>query len=278
MSSPPPAAAALVVGVYLRYLRCRAGKVQQDAADATGCSVATISRMERAEALPPEGDLGTLLRLYNRYSAWELEGLKHLLAQARPRQACHRAGDVAPGWRVRLFGVEREAISMRVYSSLMVPGMFQAPAYAQALVRRHGGLIVDPDLSAVTARPAPRGHPSGCRVEIVLEEAALRSATWGPGVVAGQCWWLRRAADLEQVEVRFLSPEQGLSVPPGNLAELTLPGGQLLFVQESLAVDDSNSGDSSLHTVLDGLWAQAGSAEEGLAVLREIEDRCGEEE
>ncbi|MGX8903934.1 Scr1 family TA system antitoxin-like transcriptional regulator [Streptomyces netropsis] len=159
----------------------------------------------------------------------------------------------------------------------MVPGMFQTPAYAQALIRRHGGLIVDPDLSAVTARPVPRGHPSGCRVEILLEEAALRSASWGRGVVAGQCWWLRRAAGLGQVEVRFLSPERGLSVPTGNLTELTLPGGEALFVQESLAVGYSTAGDGSLHSMLDGLWVQAGSAGAGLAVLREFEDRCGEE-
>ncbi|MEW2578866.1 Scr1 family TA system antitoxin-like transcriptional regulator [Streptomyces syringium] len=186
---------------------------------------------------------------------------------------------MAPGSRVRLPGVEREATEMRAYSSLMVPGMFQTPAYAQALVRRHHGLIRDPDLSAVTARPAPQGPPSGCRVEILLEEAALRSATWGPGVVAGQCWWLRRAAELEQVEVRFLSPERGLSLPPGNLTELTLPGGQPLFVQESLAVEYSNPADGSLHTMLDDLWAQAGSADAGLAMLArsEIEDRCGEQ-
>ncbi|WP_370417342.1 Scr1 family TA system antitoxin-like transcriptional regulator [Streptomyces sp. QH1-20] len=277
MSSPPPAA-ALVVGAYLRYLRCRADKVQQNAADATGCSVATISRMERAEAPPPEGELVTLLRLYKRYSAWELEGIERLLAQSRFPQACHPVGDVAPGRLARLLAVEREAMEMRVYSSLMVPGMFQTPAYAQALIRPHGGLIVDPDLSAVTARPVPRGHPSGCRVEILLEEAALRSASWGRGVVAGQCWWLRRAAGLGQVEVRFLSPERGLSVPAGNLTELTLPGGEALFVQESLAVGYSTAGDGSLYSVLDGLWAQAGSAEAGLALLREIEDRCGEEE
>ncbi|MEV4868608.1 Scr1 family TA system antitoxin-like transcriptional regulator [Streptomyces syringium] len=275
MSSPPPAA-ALVLGAYLRYLRCRVGKAQQDAADATGRSVAMISRMERAKVRPHQEDLATLLRLYNRYSTWELEGLEHLLAQARTRRASDPAGDVAPGWRVRLAGVERQATGMRVYSSLMVPGMFQTPAYAQALARRHHGLIRDPDLSAVTARPAPQGHPSGCRVEILLEEAALRSATWGPGVVAGQCWWLRRAAELQRVEVRFLSPERGLSLPPGNLTELTLPGGQPLFVQESLAVEYSNPADGSLHTMLDGLWAQAGSADAGLAMLREIEDRCGE--
>ncbi|MFC4561791.1 helix-turn-helix domain-containing protein [Nocardiopsis mangrovi] len=151
-------------GSELRRLRDLAGLTQGDLANMVNYSTPLISGWERGTRRPKRRHIevldvglatgGALLALWDE------------LSDTRP---------IPDSWKSFL-KLEREAVEIREYQPLLIPGLFQSPGYAGALMARDG---YHPDESTPEEQVALRMARLGelrrdTRLWAVVEETALR--------------------------------------------------------------------------------------------------------
>lgn len=108
----------------------------------------------------------------------------------------------------RLYGMEHGAQSIRSYDSLIVPGLLQTEAYAQALIS--ADVMIRPvqvdQLVAIRMRRQQRLRgPDRVELTAVIGEATLLQQTGGPRVLRGQLEHLVALIDeLDTLDVRVI--------------------------------------------------------------------------
>jgi len=96
----------------------------------------------------------------------------------------------------------------RIYESDIIPGLFQTPAYARAVMRRVAAFHEIPDDidEAADVRIARQRviHESGHQISVVLEQGALHARTPTPGLMLEQLHHLAHQADLPSVSLGII--------------------------------------------------------------------------
>lgn len=181
-----------------------------EAIQSLGWSSATkLTRAERNEwKFPKRADVEALLDLY------EVEGEEraHLLSltkEARGRSDWHEYADLFPG---SLPDLEAEAVRIRTYESVLIPGLLQTPGYAEAVSR--ASQVVPPEQieRKVASRMARRGvldAPNGPLLTAVIDEPALRKVVGSHTVMAEQLRFLAGVAAHYKVTLLVLADESG---------------------------------------------------------------------
>jgi transcriptional regulator with XRE-family HTH domain len=107
--------------------------------------------------------------------------------------------EVAAEWLGRWVSVERRATSLLTFEPLVIPGLFQTPEYARAVLRlgKETGLDLEAQISERLDRQdiLDREDPRPPLFHAILDEAAIRRPVGGPKTMSDQ---LLRVAELAQ--------------------------------------------------------------------------------
>lgn len=199
-------------GSRLRRFRNREGWALEKAASELHVSKSTLSRLELAQSLPPEGFSQIADRVY-RTAGWfeELEQLLRL--EIHPDQFRHR------------MACEARARSIVEYAGMMVPGLLQTEAYARALFVAHNPMASEQEIQRLVdarlSRQERLRSDNPPLYSVILDEASVRRSFGGPGVMRAQVAYL-----IDQVE----RPNGVIQLLPFSHGDHALPGGTLTLM------------------------------------------------
>jgi hypothetical protein len=197
------------LGIELRRLRERAGYTAVEACAPIDARGPKLSKIEngRQGATPDE------VRMLCEFYRTGVEQRDHLvaLAEQRPRRR-RRAGqrDTVPDWFRRFLALEWDATEIRTYHVDVVPGLLQTQDYARAVIRawepEADERLVDRQVETRMKRQEVLqrdGRPTP-RLEVVLNECALRHLVGSTAVMRAQLRHLARMSKRPNITVRVL--------------------------------------------------------------------------
>jgi transcriptional regulator with XRE-family HTH domain len=188
----------------IERLRHDSGLSMEAAAKQLGWSVSKLYRLENGRSKISTDDLADMLDLYGVRSP-RREALIQLGRDARRRGWWTAYADIFTGSYIAM---EAEASSIRV-NAHMIPGLFQTPGYARAVITGTRPKIsaeeAERRVAARTARQdALFSRPDPPEVHVILDEAVLHREVGGPAVMARQLAALSEAMTRPQIVLQVL--------------------------------------------------------------------------
>jgi transcriptional regulator with XRE-family HTH domain len=234
----------------LRALRAERGLSLDEAAEASGLSPATISRIENREVKPLLKNVRLLLQAYEA----PRDDAERLITWTRRIDTkgwwtTHGGGDLlVPPFR-DLLALEEAATTKMSFEALAVPGLFQVEAYAQAILATGR-----PDLSAeevaelVRLRLDRQMHSSHLEFTAVILEEVLLRPVGGAEVMIQQLQRLASTSTGEQPQTRVRVIPLDLGAHPGvdgpfSILSFPAPDEDVVFVPSASGeefVEDPN--------------------------------------
>jgi transcriptional regulator with XRE-family HTH domain len=186
---PSPTAQHRRLVVELARLREACGMSRQEAAARIGAAAISVFRYEKGLSRPQPAHVAALMDAYGITGARRDE-LIQFAKDARKRGWWHRHRDTfKPGFDV-FIGLEAEAAILRAYEAQVVPGLLQTERYAHAIItatamgeRLHD---IDRRMAVRMHRQALLSGPDPVRLNMILDEAALRRTVAGPEAMRDQ--------------------------------------------------------------------------------------------
>ena len=198
------------LGALLRKLRTEHGLTVEQAAGRLLFSMSKLSRMETDHGVATLRDIRDLCDLYGVTDEAERDHMTHLAVEGRQ-----------PGWwqsyELSQFadyvGLESDAVSVKDYQSILMPGLLQTPDYARAV---NEVVIPQPDPGKlgeqievrIRRQDRLRQNPP-LRFWVVLDEAALHRVIGGPAVMEAQLEHLVEMSRLPNVTLQVISYSAG---------------------------------------------------------------------
>ncbi|MGN9915505.1 helix-turn-helix domain-containing protein [Micromonospora palomenae] len=176
--------------------------------------------------------------------------------------------------------LEQDAVSIRCYQSLLVPGLLQTEEYARALLRT-GGLLPLSEVEQVVAgrmerqRILDRDHPP--QLVFVIDEAVLCRRVGDRAVMARQLAHLAAAAEREHVQVRLIpanGPWHTGLAGPFVLAQCAV-GGEVAYLDNQLRGElvTEHADIASLGRRWESVAGEALPARQSITAIREAVER-----
>jgi transcriptional regulator with XRE-family HTH domain len=201
---PGPTVQRRRLGIELRRLREAAGKTIDEVAQVLECSDSKVSRIENGQVSASPRDVRDMLEFY-RVDPRHRDGLVEFARMARQRGwwEAYSETDAVP-----LVGLEVAAEQILAYEAMVIYGLFQTEDYAQAQVRSHR-----PDISIGQvrrrvefriARQELLTRDAPPRLEVILEECALRRPVGGRKTMRKQLQHLTEIANMPAVSLQVL--------------------------------------------------------------------------
>lgn len=195
------------LGAALRRLREASGMSLEAVAGELGWSTSKVNRIELAKIAVTPADVRALLGVLDALSD-EVETLVSLASEDRQPGWWRQYAEVLPPWFEGYLSLESEAARLLAYESEVVPGLLQTEEYA-AEILRHSPYTQLPDEAARAAelRRARQVRLLGqdpIRLDVVINEGALRRAVGGREVMCGQFRRLVETAELPNVTLQVL--------------------------------------------------------------------------
>jgi transcriptional regulator with XRE-family HTH domain len=214
-----PTVLRTLIGIQLRRLREARGIPSTEAARAIRASATKISRIELGRIMLREVDVADLLTLYGVTDLNERDRLLDLTSQANQSGWWQKYADVLPDWFQSYGSLLESATQTTVWGALHVPGLLQTEDYAQALALLNNGDGSTTEIAQRVMLPRPSlpvaDRPNAPRVQVVLDEAALRRNVGGPTVMHDQLRHLSEIAEQPNVTIQIV-PFYANGPSPGN--------------------------------------------------------------
>ena len=216
--------ARIFFGNELRLMRGRAGITGKELADALGCTPQWISTMESGRKISEQSarDLDTYFKTDGHFHRlWKL---------ARDIEVQF----ILPPGFAEYLEYEKQATSYRIYSALLINGLFQTEDYSRAILT-----TTDPEnVSDLTAkrmeRQAAITRKSLPHVWLVLDETVLHRMVGGPEVMREQLNFLLEASERIHTMVQVIPQSTGYHVGlGGSFTILSFEDGPSLAYTES---------------------------------------------
>jgi transcriptional regulator with XRE-family HTH domain len=185
----------------LRRARSSAGLSQEDLGKTINYSGSQVSAVENGQR-PPTRDYLVAI-----------DGALHTGGLFERMQSNLANFDQAPIWFRDWLVIEREATLIRWFEPLIVPGLLQTRAYAQALIVGSGMVDsseVDQLVSARMDRRALIESPRPPTLIAILDEGVLRRPIGSSELMAEQCSHLVEAAQLSHVQIHIVPASTGV--------------------------------------------------------------------
>lgn len=270
-----PTVSRLQLGRELKSLREGAGHAREEVARGLDWHVSKLSKIETGGATLSSLEVKALLALYGVTEVADVERMIELARQARRRTKAR-----VPEWARAAYGLEAEAVEIRDFQEVLVPGLLQTEAYTRALTRAIAptGLLADED-RIVESRGERQARLSGKtppQLWVVLHEAAIRAVVGGPEVMQDQLGRLVELAALPTVSLQVIPFRVGAHAAMGtSFTILRLPdppGGDVVYLEDLWSADYLNrAGQVGNYTmVFDRLSASALSREDSATMIREV--------
>jgi transcriptional regulator with XRE-family HTH domain len=279
---PAPTLLKMLVGVQLAGIREDTGLSQEQAARSLGFSPAKLSRIEAGKGRRPpvEADVRALLSLYET-DEHEAAMLLRLLRQAGEPGWWQRYDKrLMPEWFDRLVGLQEAATAIRTFEIQYVPGLFQTPAYARAVVER--GLPsatsreVERRVELRTRRTELLWRPDAPQVWAILDESVLLRVLGSREVMREQLAHLVALAALPNVTVQVVPLDvTHASAPAIPVTYLRFPGVDLpdvVYLEQirSATFLEDRDETEEYRVALDRLADEALNPRESVALLESI--------
>jgi len=216
------------IAFELRKLRERNGLSREDAARVTRGSVPNIGHIENGRSLPGPLELEKLLELYGvpeRYEFW-------LELRTRAKKGTDwwiGLGDSVPDYFNLFLGLESCAVQIESWDAHVVPGLFQTPDYARAVIRGGEPGREDSDVDRRVELRMGRQHEvlddgDAPAIWAVMSEAALRCLIGGPESMRAQANRLIELAERPNIDIQVLPFSAGAHTGvEGTFTLLTFP-------------------------------------------------------
>ncbi|RAJ43717.1 helix-turn-helix protein [Kitasatospora sp. SolWspMP-SS2h] len=269
------------LGAQLRRLREARGVTREDAGYSIRASESKISRMELGRVGFKQRDVADLLTLYGVDDEESRASLLGLVGETNAPSWWHGYGDVVPGWFQTYLNLEDAANLVRSYEVQFVPGLLQTPEYVHAVMRAGSPAAPDEEIArraAVRLRRQQRFLAPGAtaRLELIVDETALRRPCGGPEVMGGQLARLAELSRRETISLRVLPLGMGaLAADSGAFTVLGFPEPDLadvVYVEQftTALYLDKPVEVAEYTTALERVSAAALSEEETRSLLAEI--------
>jgi len=217
MANPSPTVRRKRLGIELRHIREQANLTCEEVGERLECSGTRISRMETGKISIKPGDVRELLEVYGVAGA-EAEALVQLAREARRKGWWHTYGQVLPNWFEAYIGLEAEAVRLRDFQPLVIPGLLQTEDYARAVLRAapNAGSTEDIDRQVALRmeRQAILGQANPPDQWVVLGEGVLHVQVGGSAVMRAQLRRLMDVAERSGVTLQVLPFTTGAHVQP----------------------------------------------------------------
>lgn len=216
--STTPTVIRRYVALELRRLREEKGGISQaKAGEYIGArsSQSVIAKYESGERQPRLGDIRLLLELYDRTDLFDqFRDLMTHTTTPGPAFDLDNVTDLPENFDMYV-GLEQGASKIVTYDSMIVKGILQCRAYAEALVRGHEPGLSDSqvsirlDLRMRRSLALDRADPQ-LELIAVIDESVLHREIGGPAVLAEQLDHLLAAAERPNVSIRILPYSVGV--------------------------------------------------------------------
>ncbi|MGH3830541.1 MAG: helix-turn-helix domain-containing protein [Pseudonocardiaceae bacterium] len=228
VASSSPTVLKRYVALELRRLREAAGFKREQVAARLHCDVSHISHLEIMRNLPKAAELEVLLGFYG--VAERTAPFQELVDAARKgRDWWLPFKGAAPEWFNLYLAMESSASQIDSYDSMIVPGLFQTPTYAKAVIRAGEPELADAEFARrIELRMARQDvlirQPNPPTVWRVLDESVLYRPAGEPQILLKQLEHLVKLLDLPALTVQVLPLEAGVHAGnEGTFTILTFP-------------------------------------------------------
>ncbi len=216
----PESNPAAFLGAELRRARVAAGFASQEAlAGKLGYDRTVIAKAETGER-PPTPEVADALEA-------ELFPGSPAGLVGRLAKLARRADGPVPAWFEDWLAAEREALTLKYWQPIIIPGLFQTAEYARALLLAAQTDTSDEAIDAlVAARRARRAifeKPDPPDVLVVLDEAVLRRLIGSPPVMHDQLVEVAELSTRPYISVQVVPADNGANAGLGGA--LNIAGG-----------------------------------------------------
>ncbi|MEV6104087.1 helix-turn-helix transcriptional regulator [Streptomyces sp. NPDC051940] len=185
------------LGMELRRLRELKGMTAEEVADRLLVSQSKISRLENGRRSISQRDVRDLCNVYDVEDHRVVDSLMQMAKDSRQQGWWHAFGDMPYSVYI---GLETDASSLRVYESLIIPGLLQTRDYAEAVIRGALPEVTQPDMEKrvevrMRRQERIREAENPLRLWVVMDESALRREVGSKAVMREQ---LDHLVDLSQ--------------------------------------------------------------------------------
>lgn len=196
--------------VELKRLRTAADVTQREVAEALDWSPSKIIRIESGQVGITVTDLRALAGHYGMRDGDQLAALIEL-ARGSKRQPFADYRDVLSSEAIKYFGYESSASRIRQVEPLLVPGLLQTEEYGRALLTRYkrNPRTIDRLIDSRRERQEVLDRTPAPDMHVILDEAVLRRAVGGPGVMRNQVQHLLRLSEQAGISIRIIPFEAG---------------------------------------------------------------------
>jgi transcriptional regulator with XRE-family HTH domain len=216
------------IALELTKLRERAGLSRQQVASHLQCALSTVRHVETGRNLPRPLELREMLSLYG--IPERVEQFAELLNSTKKGRDWFEAfTGAAPAWFDLFLGLESSAAQIESYDALVVPGLFQTAAYAEAVIRAGDPEVAQSEVARrIELRLARQDtltrQPQPPTVWSVLDESVLYRTAGSPAAMREQLLHLTQLAQLPTVTIQMLPMGRGPHVGLyGTFTVLELP-------------------------------------------------------
>ncbi|MGH3807799.1 MAG: helix-turn-helix domain-containing protein [Pseudonocardiaceae bacterium] len=228
VASSSPTLLKRYIALELRRLRESAGLKREQVAERLRCVVSHISHLETMRNLPKGPELEVMLGFYGadeRTAAF----LDLVDAARRGRDWWIPFKGTAQEWFDLFLAMESSAVQIDSYDSMIVPGLFQTPAYAKAVIQAGEPEVADAELARrielrMIRQDVLTRQPDPPLVWSVLDESVLYRPAGAPQVLVEQLEYLVKLLDLPLVTIQLLPLEVGVHAGiDGTFTIMTFP-------------------------------------------------------
>ncbi|MFG2194471.1 helix-turn-helix domain-containing protein [Streptomyces sp. NPDC048639] len=210
-SSVNPTVRRRRLGQELRRLRELKGMTAEEVAERLLVSQSKISRLENGRRSISQRDVRDLCGVYEVEDRRIVDSLMQMAKDSRQQGWWHAFGDIPYSVYI---GLETDAASLRVYESLIVPGLLQTREYAQAVIE---GMWPEATPSEIDKRIQIRlkrqdrltDPINPLRFWAVIDEALLRRVVGNPQIMAQQLEHLAQLSEQPHVTLQVLPYDVG---------------------------------------------------------------------
>ncbi|MGW0876441.1 helix-turn-helix domain-containing protein [Streptomyces sp. NPDC002740] len=194
------------LGAELRRLRVASGLKSTEVAERLMVSQPKISHLENGNRAVSPRDVRDLCAIYEVTDQQVVDSLMEMARASGQRGWWHPYGGLSDSVYI---GLETDAASLHIYAPMVIPGLLQTPAYAQAVIGETIPLPTAEQAAThlkVRLRRQHRIYDPTCplRLWVILDEPALRRAVGGPDVMREQLEHLTALSAESHITVQVL--------------------------------------------------------------------------
>ncbi|GAA2727863.1 helix-turn-helix transcriptional regulator [Actinocorallia aurantiaca] len=210
-----------LIAFMLRFYRVRAGETGEQVGRIIGVGKAQVSKLEHARQPIGSVQAATLDR------HWKTGGLlAYLVHFSRILQN--------PAWLDQHFQHEAQALVIRYFNPLVIPGLLQTEQYARALLVAGRVPNVDHALKRRMARKEIMKRSDPPMVRAIIDESVLLRPVLPQGTRLEQLRYLSELSEQRNVSIRVIPVGEPLHPGvDGPIKLVTLPTGEVGFTEVS---------------------------------------------